>query len=66
MDTTGKNVTLEIAKRGVKAYNEGTYRGLKNIEIDRQARGVFSRGLGATRDEILRQVNFIGLPEANT
>ena len=60
METTWRNITLEAAKRGIRAYNEGLYHGLKNVEIDRQARATFSSGLGTTYDEILRQVTFIG------
>ena len=60
MAITWTTITLDIAKRAVKAYSDGTYSCLKNPDLDRQALDMFDDGLGATNDKILRQVEFIG------
>jgi hypothetical protein len=58
--TTYKTITLDRAGVAVKVYNEGMYGCLKNPDLDERARVMFKDGLGSTRDEILRQVDFIG------
>ena len=57
---THQSVTLEEARSGVRAYNHGKYRGLKNPDIDRQALNMFAGGLGRTEEKIFQQVDFIG------
>jgi hypothetical protein len=58
--TTWNTITLENAKYAVKIYNEGLYGCVKNPDLDNQAREMFSNGLGFTREQIGRQVEFIG------
>jgi hypothetical protein len=58
--TTYRTITLEVAGRAIKAYNDGTNGCLKNPDLDRQARDMFADGLGSTSGKILRQVEFIG------
>jgi hypothetical protein len=60
MSVTRRTISLEAAKRGVRAYNHGLYHGVMNIDIDIKARAIFSAGLATTNDGILRQVRFIG------
>jgi hypothetical protein len=55
-----RTVTLENAKRAVKAYNDGSYGCLKNPALDKRALEMFADGLGITSGKVLRQVEFIG------
>jgi hypothetical protein len=60
--TNYKTITLDKAKRAVAAYNNGTYfRCRKNVDIDLKGRDLFQHGLGFTRDQMLEQLEFIGL-----
>jgi len=56
-----KNITLEIAKKAVQAYNSGCYGRFKNPELDDLARGLFCGGLATSKEGILKQVRFIGI-----
>jgi hypothetical protein len=58
--TSWKTVTLETAKQGLRAYNEGVDGCIKGADLDDRAAVLFARGLGTTREEILNQVQFIG------
>jgi hypothetical protein len=58
--TTYRTITREVAGNAIKAYNDGTYGGLKNPVLDRQALEMFADGLGSTSGKIGRQVEFIG------
>jgi len=60
MSTSWKTITLETAKRAVKAYNDGKYGCLKNPDLDQQALDMFADGLGIAGGKVLRQVEFIG------
>jgi hypothetical protein len=44
-----RTVTIEVAINAVQAYNSGSYRGVKNLDLDRCARHVFDAGLAPTR-----------------
>jgi len=55
-----RTVTIEVAINAVQAYNSGSYRGFKNLHLDRCARHVFHAGLAPTLEGILEQVRFIG------
>jgi hypothetical protein len=56
-----KNITLEIAKKAVQAYNSGCYGRFKNPELDDLARALFCGGLATSKEGILEQVRFIGI-----
>jgi len=56
-----KNITLEIAKKAVQAYNSGCYGRFKNPELDRLALDLFCGGLATSKEGILEQVRFIGI-----
>jgi len=69
LGVTWKTVTLDIAKRAVKAYNDDRWSDTdqngqdvtrSNLDIDKEARSLFAEGLGRTHSEILRQLEFIG------
>jgi hypothetical protein len=55
-----RTITLETAIRAVKAYNSGSYRGRKNVNLDLQVRQSFAAGLAPTLEGIIAQVRLIG------
>lgn len=57
---TCKNITLDLAKQAVKAYNEGIEGCIKNPHVDEEAGRMFRHGLGSTVEEIEHQLRFIG------
>jgi hypothetical protein len=53
---------LEGAKRAIEAYNSAVYFGCRtNTDIDENGCELFQQGLGATYDQILEQLKFIGI-----
>ena len=62
MITNCRTITLEKAKQAVEAYNKGTYfYGCSNTNIDLRGRILFQGGLGTNYEQILGQLEFVGL-----
>jgi hypothetical protein len=53
-------ITINTAIEAIKAYNSGTYNGVGNIDLDLRGRRMFAGGLGATFEQVLEQLHFIG------
>ena len=58
--TTCHTVTLDRACRAVEVYNQGLDGRPVKEDLDIRAHQMFAGGLGSTRDEIERQLRFIG------
>ena len=57
-----KSITLDDARKAIRAYNASCYTDRrKSTEIDEKARALFQNGLAPTLAEIERQVHFIAV-----
>jgi len=54
------DITPEVAIRAVRAYNAGTYRGRRNVDVDRIAYERFRGGLPDDQHSLVDMIRFVG------